>query len=398
MSAETEPLCPADVDSLRRRVIQLETLLSRTRQIPSEGRPRQEQAQESAGILELVLDCLDDGVVLTDQHGRPTHINPAGAKIMGIDVAKADAVDRWFASGYRPDGCTPYPSNERPLTRALRGESVEGEEILFLHPETWEALWVKVSARPLTGEDPVRQGVLLVFRDVTPQKRALTALHETEQRFRSMVENMPAVVYVKDTSGKYLLINRAFEDASGRARDEIIGHTDSELFNPATADELKKNDDLVLRSGLPFQFEETVSLNGVQKTYLSVKFPLPDARETPYALCGISTDINQRKHSEERLRSEQAFLKQLLRAHELDRQLMAYEIHDGLVQYMSASLMHLECLASECLSGERKELSAKSQAALELAMHLVRRSIAEGRRVMSGLRPPILDEAGIVLA
>jgi PAS domain S-box-containing protein len=317
---------------------------------------------------------------------------------MGIDAAKADAVNQWFASAFLPDGCTPYPSDERPLAKALRGEPVEGEEILFLHPETWEALWVKVSARPLTAEDPARQGVLLVFRDVTPQKRTLTALHETEQRFRSMVENTPAVVYVKDTTGKYLLINRAFEDASGRARDEIVGRTDSELFDATTAETLRRNDDRVLRSGSPFQFEETIRLNGVEKTYLSVKFPLPDARESPYALCGISTDINQRKHSEERLRSEQAFLKQLIRAHENDRQLMAYEIHDGLVQYMSASLMHLECLASECLSGERKELSTKGQAALELAMHLVRRSIAEGRRVMSGLRPPILDEAGIILA
>jgi two-component system sensor histidine kinase DegS len=76
---------------------------------------------------------------------------------------------------------------------------------------------------------------------------------------------------------------------------------------------------------------------------------------------------------------------------------MAYEIHDGLVQYMSAGLMHLECLASEC-ARDQTGLSSKSRAALELAMHLVRRSIAEGRRVMSGLRPPILDEAGIVLA
>jgi PAS domain S-box-containing protein len=393
MSAETEPLCPAEVDSLRRRVVQLETLLARTRHISSQGRQPQGPTQEPAGILELVLDCLDDGVVITDQHGRPTHINPAGAKIMGIDAAKADGLNQWFASAFLPDGCTPYPSDERPLAKGLRGESVEGEEILFLHPETWEALWVKVSARPLTGEDPARQGVLLVFRDVTPQKRALTALHETEQRFRSMVENMPAVVYVKDTSGKYLLINRAFEDACGYVRSEVVGRTDAELFNPTTAQQLKKNDDLVMSSGTPFQFEETVPLNGVEKTYLSVKFPLPAARESPYALCGISTDINQRKHSEARLRSEQAFLKQLIRAHENDRQLMAYEIHDGLVQYMSASLLHLECLASE-----QKHLSAKGQAALELAVHLMRRSIAEGRRVMSGLRPPILDEAGIVLA
>ncbi|HWB13567.1 MAG TPA: PAS domain-containing protein [Pirellulales bacterium] len=396
MSAETEHLCLADVESLRLRVVELERALERARPTTLESDER--AARRSADILELAIDTLDDGVVITDLHGRPTRINAAGAKIMGIDAARADAVDLWFASAYLPDGCTQYPTNERPLAKALRGESVDGEEILFLHPDTWEALWIKVSAHPLFREDAVPQGVLLVFRDVTLQKRALTALHETERRFRSVIENTPAVVYVKDAMGKYLLINRAFEDISGRARDEIVGRTDRDLFDAATADSLRKNDERVLRSGLPFQFEETVRLNGAEKTYLSVKFPLPDARESPSALCGISTDINQRKHSEELLRSEQAFLKQLIRAHEHDRQLMAYEIHDGLVQYMSASLMHLECVASECLAGEKKPLSSKSRGALELAMHLVRRSIGEGRRVMSGLRPPILDEAGIVLA
>jgi PAS domain S-box-containing protein len=355
--------------------------------------PAERLRQEPASTLELVLDSLDDGVVITDRHGRPTQINAVGAKMMGIDATRPDAVNEWFSSAFLPDGCTPYAADERPLAKAMRGESVESEEILFLHPETWEALWVQVSARPLSGDDGEPQGALLVFRDVTRQKRALTALHETEERFRSMVENTPAVVYVKDAAGKYLLVNRAFEDLFGLSRDEIVGRTDRDLFDAETASQLLKNDEQVHKSGLPFQFEESVPIGGVAKTYLSVKFRLPDARESPYAICGISTDIDERKRAEERLKSEQAFLKQLIRAHENDRQLMAYEIHDGLVQYMSAGLMHLECLGSE-----QKQLSTKGQAALELATHMVRRSIAEGRRVMSGLRPPILDEAGIVLA
>lgn len=349
--------------------------------------------QESADILESVLANLDDGIVITDDQGRPTQINSAGAKILGIDATKADAVGQWFANAYLTDGCTPYPASQLPLTRAMRGERVEREEIVFLHPQTWEALWVQVSACPLSSGNGSAAGAMLIFRDVTPQRRALAALRETEERFRSMVEHTPAVVYVKDASGKYLLVNRAFENLFGLSRDQIVGHHDAELFDAQTSEQLHKNDHKVLDSGLPFQFEEKVSIHGAEKTYLSVKFRLPDARESPYALCGISTDINERKHSEERLRSEQAFLKQLIRAHENDRQLMAYEIHDGLVQYMSASLLHLECL-----SAEQGQLSTKGKATLELAMHLVRRSIAEGRRVMSGLRPPILDEAGIVLA
>jgi signal transduction histidine kinase len=104
-------------------------------------------------------------------------------------------------------------------------------------------------------------------------------------------------------------------------------------------------------------------------------------------------DNTDRKQAEEQLRSEQRFLKQLIYAHERDRKLTAYEIHDGMLQYVSGALLHLESLA-----GGHSPLAGKGRDALELAAHLLRRSIEEGRRVMSGLRPPILDEEGIVMA
>jgi len=109
--------------------------------------------------------------------------------------------------------------------------------------------------------------------------------------------------------------------------------------------------------------------------------------------CGISVEIAERKVAEEQLRSEQRFLKQLIHAHERDRKLTAYEIHDGLLQYVSGALLHLETLA-----GKYPPSAGKGRDVLELAAHLLRRSIDEGRRVMSGLRPPILDEEGIVMA
>jgi PAS domain S-box-containing protein len=349
--------------------------------------------QEQGRLLELVLDSMDVGVVIADQQGRLTRINPTAARFFGVERGDADAFQqRWSGAAYLPDGSTPYPSDEHPLRKALHGERVDGEEILFLQQTELEAVWLQVSARPLVDSLGKRCGALLIFRDVTLQKRALIALREVEQRFMSMLENTPAVVYLKDAAGKYMLVNRAFEDAFQLPSEAVVGRTDYEIFDAATAQQLEQNDRKVLRSGVPFQFEETVPVGGVQRTYLSVKFPLTDSRQSRYALCGISTDINDRKQAEERLQSEQTFLQHLIRAHEHDRQLMACEIHDGLVQYMSASLMHLDCLATE------QRISERGQSSLELARHLVRRSVSEGRRVMSGLRPLILDEEGIVLA
>jgi signal transduction histidine kinase len=89
--------------------------------------------------------------------------------------------------------------------------------------------------------------------------------------------------------------------------------------------------------------------------------------------------------------ADEHFLRKLIRAHESERQLMAYEIHDGLVQYITAALFQLESI-------DAAREPDQSQAVLDKAKTLLRSAIAEARRVLSGLRPPILDEQGIAAA
>jgi signal transduction histidine kinase len=90
--------------------------------------------------------------------------------------------------------------------------------------------------------------------------------------------------------------------------------------------------------------------------------------------------------------NEKDFLRKLIRTHETERQLMAYEIHDGVVQYITAALLQLESIDLRRLSVQ------ESQALLDKAATLLRSAIADARRVLSGLRPPILDEQGIASA
>ena len=108
---------------------------------------------------------------------------------------------------------------------------------------------------------------------------------------------------------------------------------------------------------------------------------------------GPTRETLLRKRAERQVQQEQQFLRQLIQAHERDRQLMAYEIHDGLVQVLSGALLHLESF-----SDERTALTPRAQAEFQVVLNLMRRAVADSRRVISGLRPPILDEHGIVMA
>jgi signal transduction histidine kinase len=98
-----------------------------------------------------------------------------------------------------------------------------------------------------------------------------------------------------------------------------------------------------------------------------------------------------RKQAEDALKSERQHLIDLLRAQENERKLVAYEIHDGLVQYATGATLHLGgYLNSQTLEPKPPKL--------ELVMGLLQKTVQEGRRLINGLRPPVLDEQGVIAA
>ena len=108
---------------------------------------------------------------------------------------------------------------------------------------------------------------------------------------------------------------------------------------------------------------------------------------------GIFRDVTERKRIHEALQREHQVLRHLLASQDRERQLIAYEIHDGLAQHLAAAIMHFETLHQ---TDDRIPLRISQNCSAGLDM--LRRSLAEARRLISGLRPPILDESGIVAA
>jgi PAS domain S-box-containing protein len=149
---------------------------------------------------------------------------------------------------------------------------------------------------------PVR--MVGIVQDITDRKRAEGALRQTHEQFQSIIDNSPSVIYAKDQSFCYLFANREFGRMFQVEPDTMIGKTDETIMPLDVAGRARASDRRVLEDGEIVQEEEVIWRRGGDRTYITQKFPLRDGDGEIYAVCGISTDITERKAREQELQAE----------------------------------------------------------------------------------------------
>lgn len=151
---------------------------------------------------------------------------------------------------------------------------------------------------------PVRddQGSILKWfgtaTDMHDQRLAVERALEAEARLRDIMDNSPTLIFFKDTQGRYVDINSEFETIFSLSREQVIGRADAEIFAPDLARQYFENDRKVLETGAYFRGEEHTLTQAGRRDFLIVKFPLYDPAGVLRGLCGIATDITDRKTAE----------------------------------------------------------------------------------------------------
>ena len=176
------------------------------------------------------------------------------------------------------------------------------------------------------------------------------ALRESEARLQGILDHSPAIIYLKDLDGRFLLVNHQFERTFKIARSLALGRTARDLFPPRLAELYTKNDTQAL-SAESLYVEEPALIEGAVHVFSIAKFPLigPDAE--PYALCGIATDITERKKADDEIKTARL---EAERANRAKSEFLSRMSHD-LRTPLNAVLGFAQLLESDSLSSEQRE-------------------------------------------
>jgi two-component system cell cycle sensor histidine kinase/response regulator CckA len=150
-------------------------------------------------------------------------------------------------------------------------------------------------------------GLLALFLDRfgTAFRSSLAALAHNYSLLSAVIEGTPDAVYVKDSHGRYLMINSAGAHMLGLAVQEVIGKDDTALFGTDTAPQIREDERSLVESGEMRQYEDSATVNGVTRSYLATKGPYRDQQGTVMGLIGISRDITEHKRLEMQLLQSQ---------------------------------------------------------------------------------------------
>jgi PAS domain S-box-containing protein len=258
---------------------------------------RYAEAEESYRKL---FDSSIEGIYVTTPDGRLLNANPALARMMGYnspqrlihevtDIAHTIYVDPAVRTEYQ--------------LRMSRVGMVRDFEYQ-VRRQDGSLLWLSDSAtaiRDEAGEVIRYEGTV---RDITNQKQAEAALAESRRRLQEVIDTVPAVINVKDTRLRYVLMNRYMARIFSIEPDDAIGRTTTDLMSRYGARKTDDNDRRVMETGkeLGFYEEEYIDSSGAMRQWLVNKLPLRGADGEIENIVTVALDIGERKRVEQEMR------------------------------------------------------------------------------------------------
>jgi PAS domain S-box-containing protein len=277
--------------------------LTRELKLQNEARSIAEEELRIALIkYKTLFNNVPIGITVSDEAGNILETNPMAEKLLSLSQVeqKQRAIDGLEWQIVRSDR-TPMPPEEYASVRALKEKRiVENVEMGIVKPNDG-VTWINVTAAPL----PLKGfGVIIAYNNTTKSKLAEETIIHERRMLRTLIDNLPDSIYVKDNGCRKIIANEAdVKNIGFQIENEVLGKTDIDLF-PGQIGQRGFDDDMnVIKSGKAIveREEDFFDKNGVRRWLLTTKIPIITKNGNIDGLVGIGHDITKRKLVEKEL-------------------------------------------------------------------------------------------------
>jgi PAS domain S-box-containing protein len=343
-------------------------------------------ANEELAIFRLFAEAATQGFGIAELDGRIRYLNPAMCRIVGENSVQEAIGRSFFEYGrsieYMKDDLFP---------KMLDAGRWEREGLIYTRQGRTVPVWHNTFI--IRDENGQPAYIAATISDITERKQAEEALQQSLHELKTLYEGMSDGLLIADLETRKIY-------RTNPALRKMLGYNETEAESLCI-------DDIHPPEEWPAIWERFEQrLAGRQIPLLLTSIRRKDGTIVPveitsnnltYAgrpcVTGFFRDITERKKAQESLQREHRTLKHLLQSSDHERQTIAYEIHDGLAQYLASAIMQFQTYYG--LKDAKPDSAKRSY---DAAMTLLEQGHAESRRLISGVRPPVLDEAGVVEA
>ncbi len=266
----------------------------------------EEALVQSEELYRGIFENASIGITRVSLDGIYREVNPAMTRILGYGPAELTG---------RPVADFTYPEDlgrrAQFVSDLIEGRIISGEqERRFVH-RNGSLVWTLISASVQRDQSGKPLFFISLVQDITDRKLAETELRNSEARYRTLIENIPQAVVLKDRESKYISINTAYALAFGLRQEEVIGKTDYDFHPEDLADKFRQEDRLVMETGESREFDEEYARDGKTCFYHKVKVSVRDSMDKITGVLATLSDITEHKLADEKLRETEKKYREL---------------------------------------------------------------------------------------
>jgi len=342
------------------------------------------ESNKAAGLLAAIVTSSDDAIVSKDLDGIIKTWNTSAERIFGYTAQ--EAISQQITLIIPPDRLA---EEDDILARIRRGEKIDHFQTVRRRKDG-TLIDVSVTISPVYDSSGRVIGASKVARDITAQKRAEQALREGEQRYQTLTDASPVMIWMAGRDRLCYYFNKGWLDFVGRRIEQELGNGWAENVHPDDVNRCLQLYADNFDAHRPFEMEYRLRHHTGQYRWLFARgIPRYAADGTFEGYVGACLDIHERKQAAEKMRMADETMR-LMKAQDEERRRIAREFHDSAGQTLTVLGLSLAQLVqdSEIVSPEL----AKQGRQIEEVVQQLHREI---RTTSYLLHPPLLDEAGL---